>query len=93
MEESPNDALQKHKVSGRNSPKGRVGGQTSLKNPENPEKLSTGRRGVGGPAGVGDRFGTFPPIFVSIDGTLVKLSWWIALVKLYKPTTFQVETH
>ena len=40
MVHSPNDALQSHKVSGQNSPRGRVGGQNSLKNPENLEKLS-----------------------------------------------------
>ena len=43
MVHNPNDALQSHKVSGRNSPKGRVSGQKSQKNPENPEKLSPGR--------------------------------------------------
>ena len=31
---SPNDALQAHKVSGQNSPRGRVGGQKSLKIPK-----------------------------------------------------------
>ena len=45
MVHNPNDALQSHKVSGQNSLRGRVGGQKSLKNPENPEKLSPG--GVG----------------------------------------------
>ena len=45
MVDSPNDALQTHKVSGRNSPRGRVGGQKSLENPKNPEKLSPGRKG------------------------------------------------
>ena len=45
MVDSPNDALQTHKVSGQNSPRGGVGGQKSLKNPENPEKLSPGRGG------------------------------------------------
>ena len=48
MVDSPNDALQTHKVSGQNSPRGGVGGQKSLKNPENPEKLSPGRGGGGG---------------------------------------------
>ena len=43
MVHSPNDALQSHKVSGQNSPRGRVSGQNSLKNPENPEKSSPGR--------------------------------------------------
>ena len=42
---------------------------------------------------MGDHFGTFPPISVSIDGTSPKLLWWIALVKLYKPTSFRVEPH
>ena len=37
MVHSPNDALQSQKVSGQNSPRGRVGGQKSLKNPENME--------------------------------------------------------
>ena len=45
MVHSPNDALQSHKVLGQKSPKGRVGGQKSLKNPENPEKLSPARMG------------------------------------------------
>ena len=45
MVHSPNDALQSHKVSGRYSPRGRVGRQKSLKNPENPDKLSPGRGG------------------------------------------------
>ena len=36
MVDSPNDALQTYKVSGRNSPRGSVGGQKSL---ENPKKL------------------------------------------------------
>ena len=44
MVHSPNDALQSHKVSGQNSPRGRVGGQKSLKNPEN---LEFGRNLVG----------------------------------------------
>ena len=48
MVHSPNDALQSHKVSGQNSPRGRAGGPKSLKNPENPEKLSPGRGGGGG---------------------------------------------
>ena len=47
MVHSPNDALQSHNVSGQNSPRGRVGGQKSLKNPENPEKLSPGQGGGG----------------------------------------------
>ena len=48
MVHSPNDALQSHKVSGQNSPKERVGGQKSPKNPGNPEKLSPGSGGGGG---------------------------------------------
>ena len=43
MVDSPDDALQLHKVSARNSPRGGVGGQKSLKNPKNPEKLSPAR--------------------------------------------------
>ena len=46
--DTPNDAPQSHKVSGQNSPRGRVGGQKSLENPENPKKLSPGRGGEGG---------------------------------------------
>ena len=49
--------------------------------------------GGGGGTGVGDHFGTFPPISVSIDRTSPKLLWWIAIVKLYKPTSFWVEPH
>ena len=40
MIHSPNDALQSHKVSARNSPEGGVGGPKSRENPENSEKLS-----------------------------------------------------
>ena len=42
MVDSPNDALQSHKVSGQNSTGGRVGGQKCR---ENPEKLSPGQWG------------------------------------------------
>ena len=91
MADSPSDALQTHKVSGRNSPRVRGSGQKKLKNPENPEKLSPAK-GEGG-TGVGDHLGTCPPISVSIDGTSPKLLWQIALVMIYKPTRFQVETH
>ena len=45
MVNTPTDALQSHKVSGQNPPRGRVRGQKSLKNSENPEKLSPGRGG------------------------------------------------
>ena len=72
MVDTPNDALQSHKVSGQNSPRGRVSGQKSLKNPENPEKLSPAR---GGAIGVGDHFGTLQHISVSIDETSPKLLW------------------
>ena len=48
MVHSPNDALQTHKVSRQNPSRGRVGGQKSLKNPENLEKLSPGRGRGGG---------------------------------------------
>ena len=44
MVHSPNDALQSHKLSGQNSPRGRVSVQKGLKNPENPEKLTVGVR-------------------------------------------------
>ena len=72
MVDSPSETLQTHKVSGQNSPKGRVGGQKSLKNPENPEKLSPGR---GGATGVGDHFETIWHISVSIGGESPKLLW------------------
>ena len=45
MVDTPNDALQSHKVSGQNSPRGRVSGQKSLKNFEILEKLSPGEWG------------------------------------------------
>ena len=45
MVDTPNDALQSHKVSGQNSPRGRVSGQKSLKNSEILEKLSPGEGG------------------------------------------------
>ena len=62
MVDSPNDALQTHKVSGRNSPRGRVSGQNSLKTPENPEKLSPGRGGgTGGGGPLWDNPGYLPP--------------------------------
>ena len=72
MVDSPNDALQTHKFSGPNSPKGRVGGQKSLENLENLEKLSPAKGGAGD-TGVGDHLGTIRHISVSIDGTLAKL--------------------
>ena len=34
MADSPSDSIQTHKVSGQNSPRGRVGGQKSLENPK-----------------------------------------------------------
>ena len=74
MVDSPNDALQTHKVSDQNSPRGGVGRQKSLKNPENPEKLSPGRGG-GGVTGVGDHFGTMRHISVTIDRTSPTLLW------------------
>ena len=94
MVHSPNDALQSHKVSGQHSPRGRVSGQKSCENPGNPEKLSPGEGGGGGwGTGVGDHLGTCPPISVSIDGTLPNFLWWIALLKVYKPTKFRGETY
>ena len=45
MVDSPNDAPQTRNVSGQDSQTGRVGGQKSLKNPENPEQLSPTRGG------------------------------------------------
>ena len=47
----------------------------------------------GGGYGVGDHLGTCPPISVSIDGTSPKFLWWIALLKVYKPTKFRGETY
>ena len=58
MVDTPNDALQSHKVSGRNLPRGRVSGQKSLENPGNPEKLSPGGGRGGEGTGVGDHLGT-----------------------------------
>ena len=52
MVHAPNEALQTHEVSGQKSPRGRVSGQKSLENPENPEKLS--------PAGGGGYWGGRP---------------------------------
>ena len=40
MVHSPDDGLQTHNVSGGNSPRGRVGGQKSLENPEKVMKSS-----------------------------------------------------
>ena len=91
MVDTPNDALQSHKASGQNTPRGRVSGQKSLKNSEILEKLSPGE-GRGG-TGVGNHFGTMRHISVTIDGTLPKLFWQIALVMPYKPTKFRVKTH
>ena len=42
---------------------------------------------------MGDHCGTIRHISVSIDGTSPNLVWQIALVIIYKPTRFQVETH
>ena len=42
---------------------------------------------------MGDYFGTIWYISVNIDGTSPKLLWQIALVIIYKPTKFWVETH
>ena len=72
MVDTPNDALQSHKVSGQNSPRGRVSGQKSLKNSEILEKLSPAS---GGDTGVGDHFGTMRHISVTIDVTSHKLLW------------------
>ena len=47
MVHSPNDALQSQRLSGQHSPRVGVGGQKSLKNPENPEKLSPEEGGGG----------------------------------------------
>ena len=90
MVHSPHDALQSHKVLGQNSPRGRVGGQKSLKNPENPEKLSPATGGAG--TRVGNHFGTMRHISITIDETSPKLLWQIALVMPYKPTKFWVKT-
>ena len=42
---------------------------------------------------MGDHFGTIRYISINIDGTSPKLLWYIALVIIYKPTRFWVETH
>ena len=42
---------------------------------------------------MGDHFGTIQHISINIDGTSPKLLWQIALVIIYKPTRFWVETH
>ena len=47
MADSPSDNIQTHEVLGRNSPRDRVSGQKSLKNPENPEKLIPAKGGWG----------------------------------------------
>ena len=91
MVDSPNDAVQSHKVSAGNSPGGGAGGPKSRENPEKLEKLSPAK--VGGYTGFGDHLGTCPPISVSIDVASPKLLWQIDLVIIYKPTRFQVETH
>ena len=83
--DSPNDALQSHKVSGQNSPRGRVGGQKSLKNPENLEKLSPAR---GAGTGVGDHFETIQHVSINIDRTSPNLSWYIFLMMPYNHTKF-----
>ena len=68
MVDSRSEILQTCKILGPNSPGGRVGGPKGLENPENLEKLSPGN-------GVGDHFGTLPPISVTIDGASPKLLW------------------
>ena len=45
MVDRPSGNTQTHKVLGRNSPSGRVGGPKSRENPGNPEKLSPGQGG------------------------------------------------
>ena len=72
MVDSPSEILQTRKILGPYSPRGRVSGQKGLENPENLEKLSPGK---GGGTGVGDHFGTFPPISISMDRTSPKLLW------------------
>ena len=42
---------------------------------------------------MGDHFGPIWHISVNRDGTSPKLLWYIALVIIYKPTKFLVETH
>ena len=55
--------------------------------------MRPGQGGRGGDTGVGDHFGTIQHISINIDGTSPKLLWKIALVIIYKPTRFWVETH
>ena len=50
-------------------------------------------QGGRGGTGVGDHFGTIRHISINIDGTSPKLLRQIALVMIYKPTRFWVETH
>ena len=69
MVDGPSDALQLQNISGRNSPGGGGGGQKSLENPENLEKLSPGGGGVG-VTGVGDHLGTIRHISVSIENAV-----------------------
>ena len=71
MIHSPSEILQTCKILRPNSPRGRGVGQKGLKNPENLEKLSPGRGGTG----VGDHFGTLPPISVTIHRASPKLLW------------------
>ena len=47
MVDSPNDALQSHKVAARNSPGGGVGRPRNRENPENSDKLSPAKGGGG----------------------------------------------
>ena len=75
MVDGPSEILQTRKILGPKSPRGRVGGQKSLENPKNPEKLSPGKEGGGGGTGVGDHFGTIQHISISIDGTSPKFLW------------------
>ena len=42
---------------------------------------------------MGNHFGTIRHISINIDGTSPKFLWQIALVIIYKPTRFWVETH
>ena len=92
MVHSPNVALQSHKVSGQNSPRGRVGAQKKSEKSQKSGKVKS-RQGGGGGTGVGDHFGTIRHISINIDGTSPKLLWSIALVIIHKPRRFQVETH
>ena len=58
-----------------------------------PRCRNTPRVRGGGCTGVGDHLGTMRQITVTIDRTSPKFLWWIALLKVYKPTKFRGENY